>query len=51
MSTTGLLKTGMSGWVRRRVSGSRHRFVENGFDLDLAYVTSRVTGLLLRNLG
>ncbi|CAE7677336.1 pteN [Symbiodinium pilosum] len=45
MSTTGLLKTGMSGWVRRRVSGSRHRFVENGFDLDLAYVTSRVIAM------
>ena len=45
MTTTGLLKTGMSGWVRRRVSGSRHRFVENGFDLDLAYVTSRLVAM------
>ena len=35
----------MSGWVRRRVSGSRHRFVENGFDLDLAYVTSRLIAM------
>lgn len=45
MSTTALLKTGMSGWVRRRVSGSRHRFMENGFDLDLAYVTSRLIAM------
>mmetsp|Transcript_6560 Transcript_6560/g.15079 ORF Transcript_6560/g.15079 Transcript_6560/m.15079 type:complete len:521 (-) Transcript_6560:300-1862(-) len=45
MSTTGLIKTGVSGWVRRRVSGSRHRFTENGFDLDLAYVTSRLIAM------
>jgi len=38
----GVLSTGLCGWMRRKVAGSRCRYVSNGFDLDLAYVTSRI---------
>jgi len=32
-------------WLRRKVAGSRLRYVENGFDLDLAYVTQRIIAM------
>ncbi|CAK9038189.1 4 [Durusdinium trenchii] len=41
----GLLSTGLWRWMRRKVAGSRCRYVSNGFDLDLAYVTSKIIAM------
>eukprot|EP00931_Biecheleriopsis_adriatica_P056725 TRINITY_DN33633_c0_g1_i1.p1 TRINITY_DN33633_c0_g1~~TRINITY_DN33633_c0_g1_i1.p1 ORF type:complete len:528 (-),score=57.15 TRINITY_DN33633_c0_g1_i1:158-1741(-) len=44
-SRTGPLVNGPRRWLRRKVAGGRHRFDQHGFDLDLAYVTSRVIAM------
>mmetsp|Transcript_73786 Transcript_73786/g.130330 ORF Transcript_73786/g.130330 Transcript_73786/m.130330 type:complete len:522 (-) Transcript_73786:62-1627(-) len=36
---------GLRGWLRRKVADRRHRYDFNGFDLDLAYVTSRIIAM------
>ncbi|GMH40870.1 hypothetical protein BSKO_08774 [Bryopsis sp. KO-2023] len=35
----------MANWIRRLVSQRRRRFTEDGFDLDLAYITDRIIGM------
>lgn len=40
-----LLSAGLRGWMRRKVAGSRCRYVSDGYDLDLAYVTSRIIAM------
>lgn len=35
----------MANWLRRLVSQRRRRFTEDGFDLDLAYITDRIIGM------
>mmetsp|Transcript_72299 Transcript_72299/g.186463 ORF Transcript_72299/g.186463 Transcript_72299/m.186463 type:complete len:569 (-) Transcript_72299:54-1760(-) len=42
---TSLRQRGMFAPVRRYAAGQRHRYEWNGFDLDLAYVTSRAIAM------
>jgi hypothetical protein len=32
-------------YIRRKVSGNRRRYTENGYSLDLTYITSRVMAM------
>lgn len=41
----GVWSTGLRGWMRRKVARSRCRYVSDGFDLDLAYVTSKIIAM------
>eukprot|EP00933_Yihiella_yeosuensis_P036296 TRINITY_DN3003_c0_g1_i2.p1 TRINITY_DN3003_c0_g1~~TRINITY_DN3003_c0_g1_i2.p1 ORF type:complete len:595 (+),score=104.74 TRINITY_DN3003_c0_g1_i2:90-1874(+) len=38
-------ESGMFGWVRQKAADGRHRYNFHGFDLDLAYVTTRVIAM------
>eukprot|EP00440_Ansanella_granifera_P064104 gb/GFBE01069496.1/.p1 GENE.gb/GFBE01069496.1/~~gb/GFBE01069496.1/.p1 ORF type:complete len:518 (+),score=60.43 gb/GFBE01069496.1/:1-1554(+) len=44
-SRTSPLTNGPFRWLRRKVADKRHRYDSHGFDLDLAYVTSRVIAM------
>jgi len=32
-------------WIRKKVSGKRRRFIENGYDLDITYITNRILAM------
>lgn len=42
---TTILEKGFFGWLRHRVADNRNRYEFDGFDLDLAYVTSRIIAM------
>jgi len=43
--TTGACQRGCFSGLRRKAAGRRYRYEWNGFDLDLAYITSRVVAM------
>eukprot|EP00927_Polykrikos_kofoidii_P062357 TRINITY_DN57165_c0_g1_i1.p1 TRINITY_DN57165_c0_g1~~TRINITY_DN57165_c0_g1_i1.p1 ORF type:complete len:626 (-),score=94.70 TRINITY_DN57165_c0_g1_i1:71-1879(-) len=44
-TSAGFCEWNILSWVRRMIAGGRHRFQVGDFDLDLAYVTSRVIAM------
>mmetsp|Transcript_108953 Transcript_108953/g.307041 ORF Transcript_108953/g.307041 Transcript_108953/m.307041 type:complete len:599 (-) Transcript_108953:261-2057(-) len=42
---TGVLRRGFFAPLRRHCAGQRHRYSWHGFDLDLAYITSRIIAM------
>jgi hypothetical protein len=41
------MKQTLASMMRAKVSADKRRFQENGFDLDLTYITDRIIGVLL----